>query len=131
MCGGLGRPASDKPRGRKPRVVYARWRGRFALWGFGGGHGGLRGLRGLLDREDLAGRETGGHGVATALRWRRRVLPGEVGPRGGLEPSGAVAGLGGRHGLRFWAAVMVTLSAALACGGAHGPMVCIRAQRSR
>ncbi len=44
-----------------------------------------------------------GHGVATAFRWRRRVLPGELGARGGLEPSGAVAGLGGRHAWRFWA----------------------------
>ncbi len=60
-------------------------------------------LRGLLDREDSVGRETGGPGVATALRWRWRVLLGEVGARGGLEPSGAVAGLGGRHAWRFWA----------------------------
>ncbi len=49
-------------------------------------------LRGLLDREDSVGRETGGHGIATALRWRWRVLLGEVGARGGLKPSGAAAG---------------------------------------
>ncbi len=54
------------------------------------------------------------------LRWRWRVLQVELGARGDLEPSGAVAGLGGRHAWRFWAAVMVTLSSALACGGARG-----------
>ncbi len=49
-------------------------------------------MRGLLDREDSGGRETGGQGIGTALRWHWRVLPGEVGVRGGLEPSGAAAG---------------------------------------
>ncbi len=55
-------------------------------------------MRGLLDREDSVGRETGGHGIATALRWRWRVLLGEVGARGDLEPSGAAAG--GKDGVR-------------------------------
>ncbi len=58
-------------------------------------------ITGLLDREDSVGRGTGGHGVATALRWRWRVLRVEPGARGGLERSGAVAGLGGRHAWRF------------------------------
>ncbi len=76
-------------------------------------------LRGLLDREDSVGRETGGQGVATALRWRWRVLQVELGALAGLEPSGAVAG--GKDGV-LGASGRGDCHAlsALACGGARG-----------
>ena len=35
-CHELGRQASDKPQGRKPREVYARRFGVYSLWGFEG-----------------------------------------------------------------------------------------------
>ena len=94
--------------GRRRRSLRGGNRGGIRRGGTGGSvygdltaAGCLAVVTGLLDREDSVGRETGGHGVATALRWRWRVLQVELGARGGLEPSGAVAGLGGRHAWRF------------------------------
>ena len=67
-------------------------------------------------------------GFATTLRWRWRVLLAELGARGGLEPSGAVAGFGGRHAWRFWGGVMVTIFRPCSVAGRAAG---VRVRRSR
>ncbi len=110
--------------GRRPRSLRGGNRGGIRRGGAGGSvYGDLMAAGWLAGVAWSAGSRGSGQprdrrgGVATNLRWRRRVLLGEVGARGGIEPSGAaclreagaslrrrqVAGLGGRHAWRFWA----------------------------
>ncbi len=93
---GVGQASGEETAGGLGSAVRGVW-----SMGILRRQGVCRSLRDLLDREDPVGRETDGPGVATALRWRWRVLQVELGARGGLEPSGTVAGVGGRHASRF------------------------------
>ena len=112
-CEGLsdgcrGQVSAMNSSGRRRTSLRGGNRGEIRRGGAGGSvygdltsAGCLAVITGVLDREDSVGRETGGHGIATALRWRWRVWLGEPGAWGGLEPSATVAGLGDRHAWRF------------------------------
>ncbi len=108
----------------------ARRCGRFGLWGFDGGR-----MVGV-GCEICWSARTWAEAPPAAVDLRRlcggaaRVWLGQVGARGGLEPSATAAGVGGRHGSRFSAAVMVTLCRPFPVAGraALGLVVSVRAR---
>ncbi len=96
----LGRQASDKPQGRKPRGLRLGGSG-WLVYGDLTVAGWLWRVAGSVGSRDSGRRRGGRGGIPTPWRWRGREVFADPRARGVLEPSGAVAGGRGRQYSRF------------------------------